>query len=787
MIESEQMVMLPSIMVPGMAPDPAESDRLNKVIMMSDAISRSFGDDLLAKGLSAPPSAFSFGSMAYMPDPQAGTLMNWPGLPPESLQKLARTNVAPEMIISTRVSDVLRYSTLSTHPWKPGWKIEMRNALHSPTTHDKQDIRRAESFIANCNSEVPDGDPRKRDALSYDAFPVFLAKSVRDFLTYDSMAIWTDTDSVGRVIGFAALPAGNIRLAQPDLGYLGNKKDFAVMIDQGGSVIKTFTRNDLIWHVGNPRVDPDMQGYGWSRIEVGMKEIGGFEDALGLNFDRFQSNSTPMGMLLLKGPGWTQCFDEDTEVLTNLGWKSFAEVEVDKHLFATLNTEDKSIGYDPAFAKVWQRYEGPMYRIFGKRINMLVTPEHTVLFETYGRRKVQRQSAKELYESGRKFMYVPMDGHLPYTFHPDKNLAWFRERGRRDRDRREVSVEALECDREQAAAWLSQFFRSGNDKFQTASQLPDQVTVDRLMQAALHAGRSVSHMPGRTLRNQETHPYRAIIRKIGRARFRIEKVDYKGWIGCVSLKENKTLYVRRRGQPGWSGNTELDVIARQFANLKRGVTKTWALPAMVVPGASEVEFMDMSAVTGHDIQYQNHMNLVMGIFCTVFQFPHRRMGFRISGAGPDAEPVMTQGREFSPTDEEDVGLITLLNHYELVLNQYLIWTRWPHLQLVFTGKAPREDAREYESKQLARTWGEARAQADLPKLETLVQDERLKELARILELTPVDPAKAATFQNLVSKFVGGPNGDGDNPMFGPSKDPAEAQEHGAIAGVRRHS
>lgn len=794
-MSEDPKVLLPSVMSPEFASSPDDITRMSQVVALSDAMAKAY--EPVSKALSPPPSAFSFATMSYMPDPQAGGLMSWPDLPPESLQKLARTNIAPEMIISTRVADVLRYSNLSTHPWKPGWRIELRDRSKHPSTWERRDMRRCEAFISNCNNEIEDGDARTRDGKGYNSFKQFLAKSVRDFLTYDSIAIWTDTDRAGRVKGFAALPAGNIRLADPNVGYLGNLNDFAVMIDQGGSVIKTFTRKDLIWYVGNPRVDPDMAGYGMSRVSVGMKEIGGFQDALELNFQRFQVNATPMGMLLLKGAGWTQCFSEDTEVLTKDGWKFFSEVDIDKDTFATLDTETKALSYEKAFARVWQDYEGEMYRVHGRQLDMLVSPEHTVLFEAGDmdtRRTVKRMTARELYDSGRwnnaRRLFVPLDAE--YVQGESRHtIDWYRKSGAEDREYRCVRDEALECEPQKANAYLAQFMLNKNGLRGHVMQLPDSEEVDRVMILALHAGRSAAHAPGVNDRNQQLHPWRTIIRKKPRAPFRMEKVNYSGKIGCVSLEKNKTLYVRRNGKPGWSGNTELDVIARQFANLKRGVSKTWALPAMVVPGASEVEFMDMSAITGHDIQYQNHMNLVMGIFCTVYQFPHRRMGFRISGAGPDAEPISAQTKDVSPTDEEDIGLITLLNHYEEVLNEYLIWTRWPHLQLVFTGKAPREDAREYEAKQMARTWGESRAEADLPPLEELVEDEEMKVFAKLLSLTPVDAAKAATFQNLATKFLAPQGAQGtpqtDQPMFAPSKDPAQAQDHGAVAGVRRHS
>jgi len=503
--------------------------------------------DPLAKALGAPPTAFSFVTMSYMPDPQSGGLMSWPGIAPGSLQKLARTNLAPEMIISTRIADVLRYSHISSHPWKPGWRIEMKDRSSSPTTWDKRDMRACESLIENCSLDGSADTPRKRDALGYLPFKKFLAAVVRDFLTYDAIALWTDMDQRGRVKGFVPVPSGNIRLADPKIGYLGNPKDFAVMVDQAGTVVQPFTRDELVWHVGNPKLDPDWGGYGWSRLDAGMRLIDAFQAAFDMNTDVFSKNSFPTGMMLLKGAGWTQ--------------------------------------------------------------------------------------------------------------------------------------------------------------------------------------------------------------------------------------------------------NELDAIARQISNLKKGVSKIWSMPAMVVPKDSDVDFLDLNASNEKDAMYQNHMNLVMGVFALLYNFPHDRLGFRISGSGPDAGEKSGGGDDKNQTlvtADEDIGLINLLSSLEFVLNEYIIKTRFPHLQLVFSGKAPREDAREYEAKQLAETFGERRAAADLPALEELAQGPDAKKIAKLMDLAPIDPGLSGIFQSLITAYIASKEKAKNEPAkpgaaFPATKDPAKGEAHGAMSGVRRSS
>jgi hypothetical protein len=191
--------------------------------------------------------------------------------------------------------------------------------------------------------------------------------------------------------------------------------------------------------------------------------------------------------------------------------------------------------------------------------------------------------------------------------------------------------------------------------------------------------------------------------------------------------------------------------------------------------------------------YQNHMNLVMGVFSLLYQFPHDRLGFRISGKGPDAGEEKAGGdkNQTLVTADEDIGLINLLSSLEFVLNEYIIKTRFPHLQLVFCGKAPREDAREYEAKSLAQTYGERRAAADLPTLETLAQGPDAKKIAKLMDLAPIDPGLAGIFQSLVTAYVASKEkaksdaAGQPGARFPATKDPAKGEAHGAMSGVRR--
>lgn len=498
--------------------------------------------DNICKALTAPPGIYNFGQLQTLPDPNAEGIIAWPGLPPETLRKMSTTLLAPKIVINQRVNDVLSYSQLSPHPWKKGWAIEMVDAAASPTESTLRSIKEAEQFICNCNSEYPSTKARLRDAQRYYSFPQFLALITRDSYTYDGIAVYTDMDLRDKVKGFTPLPAGNIRLAGTG-GYLANPEKFAVLVDESGTIYRSFTRDELIWMVRNPSTDSTTNGYGMSELAMAAKLVDAFENAMELNMDIFSKSGIPQGMLRLKGLGWT--------------------------------------------------------------------------------------------------------------------------------------------------------------------------------------------------------------------------------------------------------NRELDMITRTWANLKKGVSKFWTLPAMVLPPDTDIDFLDLSAAAGKEGLFQDYINMLMGTYTAICNFPIRRLGFRISGK--TAEPTIKDGPDTSVSlyHEEDSGLVVFLQLIENFINQYILWTRWPHLRFVFRGKTPREDAREYEIRQLSQTYGERRAMTDNPPLEKLAADDDMKIVAKLMDLAPTDAALTGVFQSLASAFITAKLGTKENSLATPGapfphkKDPASAEEHGAISGVRR--
>ena len=69
------------------------------------------------------------------------------------------------------------------------------------------------------------------------------------------------------------------------------------------------------------------------------------------------------------------CYDADTEVLTDDGWKRWPDVD-GSETFATVNPDDGSLEYQPASEHFAGDYDGPMYRVKSEQVDLLVTPFH---------------------------------------------------------------------------------------------------------------------------------------------------------------------------------------------------------------------------------------------------------------------------------------------------------------------------------------------------------------------------------------------------------------------------
>lgn len=72
------------------------------------------------------------------------------------------------------------------------------------------------------------------------------------------------------------------------------------------------------------------------------------------------------------------CVSEDTEILTNNGFKKWNEIEIEDRV-ATMNVEEEKLEYQPILNKYVYDYNGKMINIKNTNTDQLLTPNHRVL------------------------------------------------------------------------------------------------------------------------------------------------------------------------------------------------------------------------------------------------------------------------------------------------------------------------------------------------------------------------------------------------------------------------
>jgi hypothetical protein len=117
-----------------------------------------------------------------------------------------------------------------------------------------------------------------------------------------------------------------------------------------------------------------------------------------------------------------RCYDAETEVLTNDGWKHFNEVTFGDEI-ATLNPFTKELEYQKPLNIINVLYKGKMYHVADGQVDLLVTPTHNMYVAFYRSKRVNGKKVI-LPRSEWEFRLVPAEQcfgkHCLYL----KNAVW---------------------------------------------------------------------------------------------------------------------------------------------------------------------------------------------------------------------------------------------------------------------------------------------------------------------------------------------------------------------------
>lgn len=216
----------------------------------------------------------------------------------ETLRTMVEQTPVLNAVLLTRIRQVQRFAAPQDGGRGSGFLITHRDRLHKLTKSELEQTQLLSRFLSNCGWEF---NPRLRRKLKRDSMTQFLAKVVRESLTYDSAPIETEMkrDKRKGFDGFYAVDGSTIRLCT-DEGYRGDDEIYAVQAIQG-RVVTAYSYDDLIYEPRNPRADVRLAGYGLGETELLIKVVTGFLNAMTYNSKGFDDNSIPKGILHLTG------------------------------------------------------------------------------------------------------------------------------------------------------------------------------------------------------------------------------------------------------------------------------------------------------------------------------------------------------------------------------------------------------------------------------------------------------------------------------------------------------
>lgn len=216
----------------------------------------------------------------------------------EMLRTMVEQTPVLNAVLLTRIRQVQRFAAPQDGGRGTGFLITHRDRLHKLTKSETEQTQLLSRFLSNCGWEF---NPRQRRRLKRDTLSQFLAKVVRESLTYDAAAIETESkrDKKKGFDGFYALDGSTIRLCT-DEGYRGDDEIYAVQAIQG-RVVTAYSYDDLIYEPRNPRADVRLAGYGLGETELLIKVVTGFLNAMTYNSKGFDDNTIPKGILHLTG------------------------------------------------------------------------------------------------------------------------------------------------------------------------------------------------------------------------------------------------------------------------------------------------------------------------------------------------------------------------------------------------------------------------------------------------------------------------------------------------------
>lgn len=202
------------------------------------------------------------------------------------------SNIILNAIIATRSNQVIMYCQPVRYSEKGlGYEVKLKDLKAKPTKEQQEQIKIIENFIENTGTD--------RD-IKRDTFTSFCKKVVRDTYTYDQVNFEkVFTKKSKKLERFVMKDPSTIFFATNRDGKIPETGERFVQVLENRIVAK-FTEREMAFAVRNPRSDIEIAGYGYSELEIALKQFIAQENTETFNDRFFSHGGTTRGLLQIK-------------------------------------------------------------------------------------------------------------------------------------------------------------------------------------------------------------------------------------------------------------------------------------------------------------------------------------------------------------------------------------------------------------------------------------------------------------------------------------------------------
>lgn len=202
-------------------------------------------------------------------------------------------NIIINAIINVRSDQVAMYCQPTRYSKRGmGFEVRLKDLNKEPGANEKKEIERIEEFINNTSHDYE---------IDRDTFYDFCKKIIRDTLIYDQVNFEKNLDKSGRLRSFTAVDPTTIyyKTKENKLVRNGEKVPKYVQVINN-EIVNEYTSREMVMGIRRPRTDINSSGYGYSELEVALKQIIAHENTEAFNDRFFSHGGTTRGVLLIK-------------------------------------------------------------------------------------------------------------------------------------------------------------------------------------------------------------------------------------------------------------------------------------------------------------------------------------------------------------------------------------------------------------------------------------------------------------------------------------------------------